>query len=81
MARDEGVLVSINSDAHSTMEFDNLRLGVGQARRGWLRPADVLNTRSLDELRPLLAATMGRGAIPPARTAKAGPRLTGAHAV
>lgn len=61
MARDEGVLVSINSDAHSVVEFDNLRLGVGQARRGWLEPGDVLNTRPLDELRPLLAATMGRG--------------------
>lgn len=74
MARDEGVLVSINSDAHSTMEFDNLLLGVGQARRGWLRPADVLNTRPLDELRPLLAGAMGRGASGLARPAK-GQRL------
>ena len=68
MARDEGVLVSINSDAHSTVEFDNLRLGIGQARRGWLQCADVLNTRGIEELRPLLAATMGRSA-PPARRA------------
>jgi len=30
------VLVSINSDAHSISDFDNLRFGVGQARRGWL---------------------------------------------
>jgi DNA polymerase (family 10) len=59
MARDEGVLVSLNSDAHSSYEFDNLRFGIGQARRGWLEKADVLNTRSLDELRPLLAPTMG----------------------
>lgn len=29
---------------------------VGSARRGWLQPADVLNTRPLDELRALLAA-------------------------
>lgn len=61
-ARDEGVLVSINSDAHSTFDFDNLQWGLGQARRGWLGAADVLNTRTLEELRPLLAATMGRGA-------------------
>lgn len=61
MARDEGVLVSIAADAHSTLEFDNLRWGVGQARRGWLGAADVLNSRTLDALRPLLAATMGRG--------------------
>jgi len=51
------VLVSINSDAHSTADFDNLRFGVGQARRGWLEKPDVLNTRSLAALRKLLAAT------------------------
>jgi DNA polymerase (family 10) len=57
MAKDEGVLVSINSDAHSRLEFANLRHGVGQARRGWLEKMDVLNTRTLAELRPLLART------------------------
>jgi len=36
MAREEGVLVSINSDAHSVLDFHNLRYGVGQARRGLL---------------------------------------------
>jgi len=58
MAKAEGVLVSINSDAHSRLEFGNLRYGIGQARRGWLEKADVLNTRSLVELRPLLARTL-----------------------
>lgn len=58
LAHDAGVLVSINSDAHSILQFDNLDLGVGQARRGWLEPRDVLNTRSLEQLRPLLAASM-----------------------
>lgn len=73
MARDEGVLVSVNSDAHSTLEFGNLALGIGQARRGWLSAADVLNTRTLDELRPLLAATMDRrqGAGAPAAQGRA----------
>ncbi len=56
-AREEGVLVSINSDAHSIADFDNLRFGVGQARRGWLEKQDVLNTRSLTALRKLLAGT------------------------
>jgi len=56
-AREEGVLVSINSDAHSVADFDNLRFGIGQARRGWLEKDDVLNTRSLPALRRLLAAT------------------------
>jgi DNA polymerase (family X) len=57
-AREEGVLVSINSDAHSTFDFANLQFGVGQARRGWLEKSDVLNTRSLAALRKLLKRTM-----------------------
>ncbi|WJW76631.1 DNA polymerase/3'-5' exonuclease PolX [Thiohalobacter sp. IOR34] len=59
MAREEGVLVSINSDAHSVQDFDNLRFGVGQARRGWLEKKDVLNTRSLAQLRRLLKKVRG----------------------
>lgn len=58
MAREAGVLVSINSDAHSTSDFDNLIYGVGQARRGWLEKPDVLNTRSLTQLRKLLKQTL-----------------------
>jgi DNA polymerase (family 10) len=54
MAKDEGARVAINSDAHSVHEFDNLVYGVGQARRGWLEKADVLNTRPLDEVRAWL---------------------------
>ncbi|MEM5373393.1 DNA polymerase/3'-5' exonuclease PolX, partial [Paraburkholderia azotifigens] len=52
MAKDHGVLVSIDSDAHSVDQLDNLRYGVNQARRGWLEKADVLNARSLARLRP-----------------------------
>jgi len=59
MAKDEGVLVCVNSDAHSVDAFDNLRYGVGQARRGWLEKDDVLNTRSLVALKRILAR--GRG--------------------
>ena len=58
VAKEEGVLVSINSDAHSRFDFSNLRYGVGQARRGWLEKDDVLNTRSLSALRRLLKRTM-----------------------
>jgi DNA polymerase (family 10) len=57
LAREHGVLVSIASDAHGGVQFENLGHGVVQARRGWLRPADVLNTRRLPELRRLLRAT------------------------
>ena len=58
MAKEEGVLISINSDAHSTFDFANLRFGVGQARRGWLEARDVLNARPLAELRTLIKRTM-----------------------
>ncbi|MBE0548878.1 MAG: DNA polymerase/3'-5' exonuclease PolX [Rubrivivax sp.] len=58
MAKAEGVLVSLNSDAHSALDLDDLQHGIGQARRGWLEKADVLNTRTLGLLRPLLARTM-----------------------
>jgi DNA polymerase (family 10) len=59
VAKEEGVLVAIDSDAHSVHDFDDLEWGIGQARRGWLTAEDVLNTRSLEALRPLLARTMG----------------------
>jgi DNA polymerase (family 10) len=55
MAKDEGVRVSIGSDAHGVDGFDVLRYGVGQARRGWLEKKDVLNARPLAELRRWLA--------------------------
>jgi DNA polymerase (family 10) len=61
MARDEGVLISINSDAHGADEFDHLIYGIGQGRRGWLEAKHVLNTRPLGELMKILAPTMGRG--------------------
>ena len=54
-ARDTGVLVAIDSDAHSVAALADLRFGVGQARRGWLEKKDVLNTRPVDAVRKLLA--------------------------
>ena len=58
LAKAEGVLVSIASDAHSPADLTNLPLGVTQARRAWLGQADVLNAHSLDTLLPLLKRTM-----------------------
>jgi DNA polymerase (family 10) len=51
-------MIVINSDAHNIAALDHLQFGVGQARRGWLEKKDVLNTRSLKELRKLLKQTM-----------------------
>ncbi|UCE52359.1 MAG: DNA polymerase/3'-5' exonuclease PolX [Desulfobacterales bacterium] len=58
MAKEEGVLVAINSDAHIVNALDHIHFGVGQARRGWLEKNDVLNTRPLQELQKLLKQTM-----------------------
>ncbi len=58
LAKDEDVLVAISSDAHRLQDFDNLKYGVGQARRGWLTKDDVLNTRPLKLLAPLLRRTI-----------------------
>ncbi|HUW29055.1 MAG TPA: DNA polymerase/3'-5' exonuclease PolX [Sulfuriferula sp.] len=58
MAKAEGTLVAVNSDAHGTAGFDDLLFGIGQARRGWLAADDVVNTRSLADLKLLIAATM-----------------------
>ncbi|OOG28104.1 DNA polymerase III [Thioalkalivibrio denitrificans] len=54
MARDMGVKVAISTDAHRTGDLDLMRFGIGQARRGWLEPDDVINTRPLKELKRLL---------------------------
>ncbi|MBW3534037.1 MAG: DNA polymerase/3'-5' exonuclease PolX [Gemmatimonadetes bacterium] len=48
-ARQLGLKLTISTDAHTIRELDNMRHGVDQARRAWLEPADVLNTRSLDD--------------------------------
>jgi len=48
------VKLAISTDAHSVNAFEYMRFGVDQARRGWLEPADVINTRPLSELRKLL---------------------------
>ena len=66
MAKDEGVLVSIGSDAHAVHDFDNLRFGVGQARRGWLEKKDVINTLPLNEF--LASLRQRSGTIPAAKT-------------
>ncbi|MFW6074989.1 MAG: DNA polymerase/3'-5' exonuclease PolX [Chloroflexota bacterium] len=54
LGRDIGAKFAINTDAHGQGGLANLRYGIAQARRGWLSAGDVLNTRSLTELRKLL---------------------------
>lgn len=50
LARELGVKIVINSDAHHRVDLSLMRYGVMNARRGWLGPEDVLNTWSKDRL-------------------------------
>ena len=50
LARDMGVEIAVSSDAHDTGGLSYLRLGIDQARRGWLEPADVINTLDCQDL-------------------------------
>ena len=43
-AKQHGVKIVINTDAHHTSHMDKIRFGVLQARRAWLTKGDVLNT-------------------------------------
>ena len=54
-AKDLGVPVVISTDAHAIGQLDFMRFGVSVARRAWLAPADVLNTRSEKALLAWLA--------------------------
>lgn len=49
-ARDMGVMLVINSDSHSTRQFEMMRFGVFVARRGWCEAGDILNTRPVDQV-------------------------------
>jgi DNA polymerase (family 10) len=55
LAKDMGVKVALGTDAHSIDGLEFMKYGIGQARRGWLEPKDILNTRPLHELTKLLA--------------------------
>lgn len=54
-ARKRGLVVSMGTDAHAVKQLDAMRFGIDQARRAWLKKADVLNTRPLDDVRRFLA--------------------------
>lgn len=50
MAVQNGVKLAIDSDAHHYIHFAFLTFGVGQARRGWAKQSDVVNTLSADKM-------------------------------
>jgi DNA polymerase (family 10) len=59
-ARDAGVKLLIDTDAHSPAHLPMMRFGVATARRGWVAKEDVLNTLPLDDLLAALS-TKRRG--------------------
>ena len=56
-----GVTVVIDSDCHRMRALDRqMRMGVGTARRGWVEPVHVLNTRPVAEVRDFIARKRAR---------------------
>jgi DNA polymerase (family 10) len=56
-----GATVTIDSDCHRARLLDKqMRLGLGTARRGWVEPRHVLNTRPLADVRAFIAAKRSR---------------------
>jgi len=53
-AKELGILISINPDAHSLEGLDDVNYGVTAARKGWLAPEDVLNTYPPAEVAQIL---------------------------
>ena len=62
--RDRGVTLCIDCDAHHVDQLDQMRFGVMTARRGWIRPEDVLNTRDASAIRKFVAAKRKRARSP-----------------
>jgi len=53
-AKELGVKLIIDTDAHSTSHLDLIRFGIGIARRGWCEAKHILNTRPLEEVEAFL---------------------------
>jgi DNA polymerase (family 10) len=53
-AKEKGVRIAINPDAHDKGGLKDTYCGVGIARKGWLEPGDILNTLDLEEMKDFL---------------------------
>lgn len=57
-----GVTVVVDSDCHRVEALARqMQFGIGTARRGWLEPHHVLNTRGIDTVRAFIARKRSRG--------------------
>ena len=52
-AKEKGVMISINPDAHSAAGMYEISYGVGIARKGWQERKDILNTRDVNDIRDI----------------------------
>jgi DNA polymerase (family 10) len=59
-AREFGVTFTCDSDAHGTEQLANIAYAVGQARRAWLQPEQILNTRDLAGVLAFVGAKRAR---------------------
>lgn len=59
-ARDKGVTICIDCDAHHADQFDQMKFGVKTARRAGLRKGDVLNTGSAKDVQAFVAKKRGK---------------------
>jgi DNA polymerase (family 10) len=62
-ARERGVTIEIGPDAHSVGGLDNVAIGVGVARKGWLAADDILNARSADDVLAFASVRRERASI------------------
>ena len=51
MAKEKGCILTVDTDSHAHGQLENMRFGVGTARRGWLGPEDIVNAWPLDRVR------------------------------
>ncbi len=61
-ARDRGIKIAVNPDAHSPAGMNDMQYGIGAARKGWLRAQDVVNTLPAEEFAGFLADRKSRRA-------------------
>jgi DNA polymerase (family 10) len=60
-ARDKGIKIPICPDAHTLAGLDDMRYGIGVARKGWLRSSDVLNAMKIESLLQFFRTRRNKG--------------------
>ena len=60
-AKELGVKLSINPDAHRTEGIADMKYGLGIARKGWLEAADLLNCLTIEQINKIILKHKGGG--------------------